>query len=296
MKGLRFNNLTAKLKAIQSLCNRQKVAVFEYATPRHRVRRQMGQLLSSHKREASHRASRPLAADRPGTDDTDVYLIIGLGNPGSRYADTRHNVGFMTIDSLAKRENINVTRVQENAAVGRGHLCEKRILLAKPLTFMNVSGESVGKLSRFYRIPPERIIVIYDDLDLAPGVVRLRAKGGHGGHNGMKSIQSHLQGSKEFPRIRIGIGRPSGAMSVADYVLHAFDREEVPLMDEAVEEAIQAIRAVLSLGMEKAVSGLRVDANGRQIAPPNTPKLKKLNKIVDSSEAENKKNQETTTV
>jgi PTH1 family peptidyl-tRNA hydrolase len=207
--------------------------------------------------------------DRPSTDDPDLWLLVGLGNPGLKYEFNRHNIGFMVIDALAKRENIDVKRIQENAAVGRGRLFDKKILLAKPMTFMNVSGESVGKLSRFYRIPSQRILVIYDDLDTTSGKVKLRQSGGHGGHNGMRSISAHLSNTKDFPRLKIGIGRPPEGMAVSRYVLQDFSRDEMEMegggMERAIEEAIQMIRAVLGIGMEKAVSGVRVDGEGKQI-------------------------------
>lgn len=219
----------------------------------------MGQKLSS-----IRGGSQAAQVDPPSTD----WLLVGLGNPGLKYEFNRHNIGFMVIDALAKRENIDVKRIQENAAVGRGRLFDKKILLAKPMTFMNVSGESVGKLSRFYRIPSQRILVVYDDLDTPSGKVKLRQSGGHGGHNGMRSISSHLLNTKDFPRLKIGIGRPPEGMAVARYVLQDFSRDEMEMeggMEKAIEEAIQMIRAVLAIGMEKAVSGVRVDREGKQI-------------------------------
>ncbi|CAL8466452.1 g5988 [Coccomyxa elongata] len=187
----------------------------------------------------------------------DLWLLVGLGNPGKQYADTRHNVGFMLVDELARQVGAPLDKLQHNAAVGRGRFCGKRVLLAKPMTFMNNSGESVGKLARYFKVPLERVLVVYDDLDLASGTVRLRAKGGHGGHNGMRSITAHFSGSKDFPRLRIGIGRPPGTMPVVTYVLQAFGRKEKEEIDIAIQEGIDIIRAVLTLGMEKAVSGNR---------------------------------------
>eukprot|EP00887_Chlorella_sp_A99_P001242 scaffold14.g1242.t1 len=199
--------------------------------------------------------------------DPDQWMVVGLGNPGPRYAATRHNVGFMLVDELARAEGIAVDRLQENAQVGRGRMFGKKLLLAKPMTFMNVSGEAVGRLARFYRVPPQRVLVVYDDLDLPTAAVRLRAKGGHGGHNGMKSITQHLGGSKDFPRLRMGIGRPTGSMPIASYVLQDFSRAEREEIDIAIQEGLDILRAVLSLGMDKAVSGLRVDRHGNTTAP-----------------------------
>lgn len=210
------------------------------------------------------------AIDRPEDEDPDLWMICGLGNPGPRYEDTRHNVGFMAVDALARREGIAMDRLQETALVGRGRLCGKKVVLVKPMTFMNVSGEPIGKLSRFYRIPPARVLVIYDDLDLDTAQVRLRAKGGHGGHNGMKSIASHLQGTKDFPRIRIGIGRPPGSQPVVSWVLQDFSKAERENVDVAVQECIDLLRAVLIVGMERAVSGIRVDRDGKPIKPAHS--------------------------
>ncbi|KAL4421231.1 hypothetical protein ABPG75_010522 [Micractinium tetrahymenae] len=208
--------------------------------------------------------------DRPADEDPDLWMICGLGNPGPRYEDTRHNVGFMAVDALARQEGIACDRLQETAAVGRGRFCGKKVLLVKPMTFMNVSGEAVGKLARFYRIPVERVVVVYDDLDLPNAQVRLRAKGGHGGHNGMKSISAHLQGTKDFPRIRVGIGRPPGSMPVVSWVLQDFNKAEREEIDIALQEVIDILRAVFTVGMDRAVSGTRVDREGKPIKPPHS--------------------------
>ena len=198
-------------------------------------------------------------------DKDPLWLVVGLGNPGPRYDGTRHNIGFAAVDFLAKSEGISIDKVQCNAAVGRGRIGgsssssnSSRVLLAKPLTFMNVSGESVGKLARFYRVPPSRVLVLYDDLDTAIGVTRLRAKGGHGGHNGMRSVMSYLGNSKDFPRVRLGVSRPPGNVPVVAWVLQPFRKEEHEGVELSIREACDAVRAVLSVGLEKAVSGVRV--------------------------------------
>ncbi|GAB4816082.1 hypothetical protein N2152v2_003128 [Parachlorella kessleri] len=233
----------------------------------------MGQAASLFTGSKKVRAAVPAAAkksagfDKPQEEDPDLWLVVGLGNPGPRYEHTRHNVGFMVIDALARMESITVDRLQENAAVGRGRCCGKKVLLAKPMTFMNNSGESVGRLARFYRVPAERILVVYDDLDLPSAKVRLRAKGGHGGHNGMKSISAHLQGSKDFPRIRVGIGRPEGQMPIPTYVLQDFSKVEREEIDVAIQEGVDLVKAVLTLGMEKAVSGVKHDQPQRPKQP-----------------------------
>lgn len=206
-------------------------------------------------------ASRP---NELANTETDVWMIVGLGNPGARYEGTRHNVGFMTVDALAKAYDMKTDRLQANCQVGRGRIADQKVLLAKPLTFMNNSGEGVAKLSKYYGISPERILVVYDDLDMPSANVRLRAKGGHGGHNGMRSIIAHL-GTNEFPRVKIGIGRPpTGGVSIATYVLQGFTPSEEQGIQDAIQQSIEAIRAVFVLGMEKAVSGNRVGSgNGK---------------------------------
>ncbi|EIE19861.1 peptidyl-tRNA hydrolase [Coccomyxa subellipsoidea C-169] len=190
----------------------------------------------------------------------DLWLVVGLGNPGKQYADTRHNVGFMLVDELARQLGASLDKLQHSAALGRGRFCGKRVLLAKPMTFMNNSGESANlkRLFPLAQVPLERVLVVYDDLDLDSGAVRLRAKGGHGGHNGMRSITQHFSGSKDFPRLRIGIGRPPGSQQVVSYVLQGFGRKERDEIYVAIQEGIDIVRAVLTLGMEKAVSGNRV--------------------------------------
>lgn len=222
--------------------------------------------------------------------EPDLWLIVGLGNPGSRYEQTRHNVGFMAIDALARMYDICTDRLQENCAVGRGRLADRKVLLAKPLTFMNNSGEGIGRLSRFYGLSPERILVIYDDLDMPTATLRLRAKGGHGGHNGVRSLMTHL-GTSEFPRIKIGIGRPPAGVAVPSYVLQDFTKMELDAIDGAVRGAIEAVRAAVTLGMERAVSGTRLDASGNPIAPVTTkaantakPKKEKLQEVTATVE------------
>jgi len=181
-----------------------------------------------------------------------LYLIVGLGNPGPRYARNRHNVGFRCLRELAARHGIPLDRREKNARVGRGVICEQPVLLALPQTFMNESGRAVAALARFYHVEPERLLVIYDDLDLPPGTLRLRPGGGSGGHKGMRSIIQHL-GSEAFPRLRIGIGRPPGRMDPADYVLQDFSAGETPLIEEALERAVLAIETWLSEGIERAM-------------------------------------------
>lgn len=163
-------------------------------------------------------------------------LIIGLGNPGDRYVDTKHNVGFMLIDKLAKRENVNFTHDKIfQADIAQTFIDGEKIFLVKPTTFMNESGKAVYALMMYYGLDTTDILVIYDDLDMAVGKVRFRQKGSAGGHNGIKSIVKHI-GTQEFDRIKIGIGRPKGKMSVVHHVLSGFDTEDRIAIDLALEK------------------------------------------------------------
>lgn len=168
-----------------------------------------------------------------------MKVIAGLGNPEKKYEQTRHNVGFMVIDELSKRLNISLNESKFNGIYGIGHFSNEKILLIKPLTFMNLSGECIRPLLNYYNVPTEQLVVIYDDLDLPVGKIRLRMKGSAGGHNGMKSIIQHL-GSEDFKRIRIGIGRPKHAMDIVDYVLGKFTEEEMHHIQHSVDRSASA--------------------------------------------------------
>ncbi|WP_018248276.1 aminoacyl-tRNA hydrolase [Orenia marismortui] len=172
-----------------------------------------------------------------------MKLIVGLGNPGAKYNLTRHNAGFMVIDSLAKEYVVNVNSKEKQALVAKLHIGREKVILAKPQTFMNNSGQSVRALADYYNIDTQDIMVIYDDLDLEVGRIRVRPKGGHGGHNGIKSIIDHL-GQKKFARLRVGIGRPEYG-TVTDYVLGKFSREESKKVNKTLEEAVEAIKLYL---------------------------------------------------
>ena len=181
------------------------------------------------------------------------YLIVGLGNPGPRYAANRHNVGFRCLELLSATHGLTFDKRQKQARVALGTICGQRVVLVKPQTFMNESGRAVAPLARFYRVPTERMLVVYDDLDLPLGTVRLRPEGGSGGHKGMRSIIEHL-GGQSFPRLRIGIARPPGRMDPAAYVLQDFSAEEEPLLEETFERAVAAIETWLREGVEIAMS------------------------------------------
>ncbi|MBN1401322.1 MAG: aminoacyl-tRNA hydrolase [Anaerolineae bacterium] len=187
------------------------------------------------------------AAASPGR-----FLIVGLGNPGPKYAHHRHNVGFQCVDHLARVHGIPLHRRRLKARLGEGHIGAHGVVLAQPLTFMNSSGEAVGPLSHWYKIPPERILVIYDDLDLPLGRLRLRPYGSSGGHNGMKSIIAAL-GTEDFPRLRIGIGRPQHGDPV-DYVLEPFRASERPLIEAVYERVDEMVRYLLEQGIAEAMN------------------------------------------
>ena len=187
-------------------------------------------------------------------------LIVGLGNPGRAHAFNRHNVGFMAVDKLALRAGIELRRVQSKAIIGSGRLADRPVILAKPQTFMNLSGEAVGALAGYYRIPPAAILVVYDELDIPFGVIRLREKGGAGGHNGMRSLIQHL--GNDFPRLRLGIGRPPGRMDPAAFVLQDFGRDELPLVSEMLTMAVEAIELFVRDGIQLAMSRYNGPVNG----------------------------------
>ena len=180
------------------------------------------------------------------------YLIVGLGNPGRGHAFNRHNLGFMAVDRLAARHAIDLKRVQSKAIVGSGRVAERPVILAKPQTFMNLSGEAVGQLADYYRVPLGNLLVIYDELDIPFGVLRLREKGGAGGHNGMRSIIARL--GNEFARLRLGIGRPPGRMDPAAYVLQDFGRDELPVVSDMLDTTVAAIESFVRDGIDLTMS------------------------------------------
>lgn len=182
------------------------------------------------------------------------WLIVGLGNPGKLYNGTRHNVGFEMLDTIAEAEGISMSSVSFKALFGRGFIGEVPVMLAKPQTFMNSSGESVGAIVSYYKIPLNQVLVVFDDMDLPFGKLRLLPKGGHGGHNGMKSIINHLKGSRDFPRLRIGIGRPPGKMDPVKFVMRPFNREEREELNFAFHTGLEAVRILLQDGVNKSAT------------------------------------------
>ncbi len=182
-----------------------------------------------------------------------MYLIVGLGNPTREYEHTRHNAGFDAVDMLAEKWNIAVEEKKYKGLCGKGAAGGERVLLLKPQTYMNLSGESVRAAADFYKIDPDHIIVMYDDIDLDVGKLRVRAKGSAGGHNGIKNIIAHL-GTQEFPRVRIGVGAKPDRMDLADYVLGRFSQVERGVMEDAFREAADAAEAIVEDGIDAAMN------------------------------------------
>lgn len=191
---------------------------------------------------------------------TQIFLLVGLGNPGREYRENRHNVGFMVIDRLADSLKVNLTRVQNKALVGAGVMGDAKVVLAKPQTYMNLSGEAVSGLLRFYKIPTENLMVVHDDIDLPFGVLRLRPGGGSAGQKGVQSIIDRV-GGQDFPRLRVGIGRPPGSRGGAGYVLKNFSAEEQKDLVFIIDNAVQAARLFVTDGLETAMNRF----NGTQL-------------------------------
>lgn len=179
-------------------------------------------------------------------------MIVGLGNPGRAYRENRHNIGFKVVSRLAERHDINMTRLEMRAIVGKGRIANHAVMVTKPQTFMNKSGGAVSSLVNYYDVPLVNLMVVYDEIDLPLGALRLREKGGSGGHNGMKSIIAKV--GDGFPRLRLGVGRPPGRMDAAAYVLRDFKADERPIADEMMEAAVAAIESYLSDGIELAMT------------------------------------------
>ncbi len=182
------------------------------------------------------------------------WLIVGLGNPGSQYDRTRHNAGFLALDRLAEQLGAKVNRVRFRAMTAQATIGCEKVLLMKPQTFMNASGLSVQPAAAFYKIPPERILVLFDDISLPPGKVRIRAEGSAGGHNGLKSIISAL-GSQAFPRVKIGVGeKPHPDYDLKDWVLSKPSAQESKLIDSALDHAVSAVEVIIKDGCAAAAS------------------------------------------
>lgn len=183
----------------------------------------------------------------------ETYLIIGLGNPGREYRETRHNVGFMLLDRLTVKLNARFTRLQSKALVASAIYQERKIILAKPQTFMNLSGQSVQGLIHFYKLPLENLLIAHDDLDLPVGTIRIRPDGGSAGQKGMSSTIERL-GTDEFPRLRLGIGRPPGQMLAPDYVLQDFSHADQTIISETLNRAVEAALTWVTAGLDAAMN------------------------------------------
>ncbi|KAK4773556.1 hypothetical protein SAY87_028575 [Trapa incisa] len=186
------------------------------------------------------------AASRP-------WLFIGLGNPGDKYRGTRHNVGFDMIDAFAESQGISMDTVHCKALFGQGFIDDAPVILAKPQTYMNLSGVSTGPLAAYYKLPLNRVLVFHDDMGLPCGVLRLQPKGGHGSHNGLKSVIHHFRGNMEFARLRIGIGRPPGQMDPKAFLLQKFNATARDRIDTALKEGVGALKLVLYKGLAESM-------------------------------------------
>lgn len=182
-----------------------------------------------------------------------MYLIVGLGNPENEYAHTRHNMGFDTINQIAKNNNIQITKNKFKGLCESAIIQNQKVILLKPQTYMNLSGESVKEVAEFYNLKPEEIIVIYDDIDIEKGHIKIRKKGGAGSHNGMKSVVEELQ-STDFARIRVGIGQPEFKSDMINYVIGKVSQEEQEILQQGVEKAAKAVEEILKNGIDRAMN------------------------------------------
>lgn len=182
-----------------------------------------------------------------------MFLVVGLGNPGDKYDGTRHNIGFETIDYIASKYNIDVTRVKFKGVIGEGFIGGEKVILLKPTTYMNLSGESVREAMSFYKLSEEDIVIIYDDISLEVGKIRIREKGSAGGHNGIKSIISNIN-TDVFPRIKIGVGQPTG--DLVSHVLGRFSKEEAEDLKEVIEVSSKAVEIIMKSGTKDAMNKL----------------------------------------
>ena len=204
-----------------------------------------------------------------------MYIIVGLGNPGKQYENTRHNMGFLAVDLLAEKYNIDVNKIKFKALVGEGRIAGQKVLLVKPQTYMNLSGEAVRQAMDFYKIDPEELIVIYDDIDIPTGTFRIRKKGSPGTHNGMRNIFQHIQ-TNDFPRIRVGIG--SGKKeNLIGYVTGGISKSEKELLEDALKKSADAAACIIEKGIDKAMNEYNVRPN----------KEKKEKKAVEKEEPKN---------
>lgn len=239
--ALRFSSSSARLRFLQGR--------FARARAKGRICR-----LAMMPRPPASASLSTFAGDDDDGSDPKPWLLVGLGNPGKIFQGTRHNVGFELIDAIAEAEGISVNTIRSKALFGKGYIGDVPVMLAKPQTFMNASGESVGSLVSYFKIPLNQVLLMFDDMNLPFGKLRLLYKGGHGGHNGMKSVINHLKGTREIQRLRIGIGRPPGKMDPANFVLRPFDKKEREEIDFTFLKAQQAVRILMLEGFDKSAT------------------------------------------
>lgn len=180
-------------------------------------------------------------------------IIVGLGNPGRQYANNRHNIGFMIVDKLAEKQGLKFTRMMSRGITALGEIEGSKVALVKPQTFMNLSGETVGPIVKFYKTQPSDLLVIFDELDLPEGQLRMRPQGGAGGHNGVKSVIARV-GWQDFPRLRVGVGRPPGLRDPKDFLLDDFSKSELAALSDVFDKALEGIRRWLSEGIDNAMN------------------------------------------
>jgi len=190
------------------------------------------------------------------------YLIVGLGNPGREYRLTRHNIGFLLVDRLAEKLSVSFSRVESKALVTKAEYSGSKLILVKPQTYMNLSGQAVGSLLNFYKVPRQNLLVAYDDVDLPLGTIRIRPGGGSAGQKGMASIIERL-GSQEFPRLRLGIGRPPGRMQAADYVLQEFSKADAEFLPILLDRGVEAVQAFVTHGLNEAMNQYNGSGEGK---------------------------------
>ena len=182
-----------------------------------------------------------------------MYLVVGLGYPGSKYSKTRHNIGFRVVEALAERNGARLDTDKQKGLIGKGTIGGEKVIFAKPLTYMNLSGECVRAVADFYKIPAENVIVVFDDISLDVGKLRIRKKGSAGGHNGIKSIIAHL-GGENFPRLKFGVGDKPSGMDLADYVLGNFSAADEQILKQAIDRACDAVECMVTEGSDSAMN------------------------------------------
>ncbi len=192
--------------------------------------------------------------EKKSFDSAYDFLVVGLGNPGREYEETRHNAGFMVMDRLCDELGCEIKKIKHKSLIGECRIGGKRVLLAKPQTFMNNSGQAVQEISSFYKIAPENTLIIFDDISLPPGKIRIRRSGSDGGHNGMKNI-IYLSGSDKFPRIKVGVGaKPHPDYDLKDWVLSRFTGDDAALMKTSVSNAADAVKCIVTEGVDSAMN------------------------------------------